>query len=105
MKIKIICLLLTGFLLMSAEDGCEEMLLIKKTYPNPVQSELHVELAPTLFEEVFEIDYQVVNMSGQTVSVGQFTDENGTINCSELTPGYYIIQLPTYGESSKFIKK
>ena len=105
MKIKIFCLLLTGFLLMSAEDGCEEMLLIKKTYPNPVQTELHVELAPTLFEEISAVDYQIVNMSGQTVAVGKFTDDISSVNCSELLSGYYIIQIPAYGESSKFIKK
>ena len=97
--------LIIAFFLMSAEDGCEERLLIKNIYPNPVITELQVELEAALFEEYAQIDYQVVNMKGQVIASGKFENENNSINCSEFESGYYVIQLPQYGESTKFIKK
>ncbi len=104
MRFKIIYLLIIAFFLTSA-DGCEEVLLIKKTYPNPVATELHVELETEFLEDFFEIDFKVINMNGQVVKTGKFENEVNSINCSELEPGYYVIQLPELGESSKFIKK
>ncbi len=105
MKLKTIYLLIIAFFLISAEDGCEEVLLIKNIYPNPVATELHVELQTEFLEDFFEIDFQVVNMSGQVIKSGKFDNEINSINCSELQPGYYVIQIPAYGESTKFIKK
>ena len=90
---------------MTSEDGCEEVLLIKNIYPNPVKTELHVELQTEFLEDFFEVNYTIVSMNGQVVGTGKFENELNSINCSELQPGYYIIQVPEYGESTKFIKK
>jgi len=103
MKTRAIFFLAIALFLISA-DGCETT-AINKLYPNPVDNELHVELNTEFLQEPFEVDYQVTNMSGQIVQSGLLESNENSINCSELTPGYYVITLVNYGKSARFVKK
>jgi Secretion system C-terminal sorting domain len=104
MKMKAILSIIIAFMLMSA-DGCEEFKLIKNIYPNPVQTELNVELETTYLDDYFQIEYEIVNMNGQSIKNGKFENETNSINCSELQPGQYILRILELGESNIFIKK
>ena len=68
-------------------------------YPNPVQTNLHVEI-PTQFSEV---ELKIYNQLGQKVLQTDLTSESNTINVSSLSSGIYLLKIST-GNHSKTYK-
>jgi hypothetical protein len=58
-----------------------------KVYPNPVENILHVETDKT------GMDYQLLNINGQTVSNGKLENMNQEINFSDLPAGIYFLKI------------
>ena len=58
-----------------------------KVYPNPVKNILNVETDTT------GIGYQLLNISGQSVSNGKLENTTQQINFSNLPPGTYFLKI------------
>ncbi len=65
-------------------------------YPNPVRDELHILNAPNSL-----LNIEIYNLSGMLVR--KIENITGSIDVSDLSPGYYIIK-DNRGGSSKFVK-
>lgn len=70
-------------------------------YPNPSNTELHIETD----DNIQLLSYQIIKLTGQQVKKGNFTSQ--LIDISELSSGQYIIELNTdKGNLSRsFLKK
>lgn len=72
-------------------------------YPNPVQDMLHIAIEST----VYQLDVEVLNMSGRPVTTGILTNGQGEINTSNLSGGLYWVTVRQDGKilaSGKFVK-
>ncbi len=58
-----------------------------KVYPNPVENILHVET------DKKDMDYQLLNISGQAISNGKLKNTNQVINFSDLPAGTYFLKI------------
>lgn len=92
------------FFVIIAAEGCE-FEVVEKIYPNPVTSELNVDLVDEFLEDPFEIKYQIVGINGNIYQIGVFTERTNTISCYDLPKGSYILSLPDYGMTKTFIKQ
>ena len=80
--------------------GLEESVLEDfRFYPNPVQTNLYVEI-PTQFSEV---ELKIYNQLGQKVLQTDLTSESNTIDVSSLSSGIYLLKIST-GNHSKTYK-
>jgi len=73
-----------------------------KLYPNPVGNELNVNISNN-FDKA---QIQIISITGQIVFNGEFTENNVTINTSNLKSGFYVARIITDGKISniKFVK-
>lgn len=64
-------------------------LLTAHLYPNPATQKVHIG-----FDDIRgEVFYNLLNVSGQTLSSGKFIDQFNTLDISGVEPGMYILQL------------
>jgi len=68
-------------------------------YPNPVKDNL------LYISNVDTATYRVISMLGQEISKGNV--ENGTVPVSNITPGTYLLEVTSNGQSAakRFIKQ
>ncbi len=71
--------------------------------PNPVKDQLNVKMDNQLMGT---IEYEIFNISGQSMMSGAFNSKETKINTSKLTTGIYFINLRANNETQtiKFIK-
>lgn len=70
--------------------------------PNPAANELNIN-----FSESIEAVYQIIGLNGAIYKTGELSNHKNRIDVSDLTSGFYILQLENNGKYavSKFVKK
>lgn len=71
-------------------------------FPNPVEKRIHLKHP---FGHQKDSPFSIVNLSGQTIIEGKFSDNN--VDVSQLSPGMYFLQIKIDNKvgTKKFVKK
>ena len=78
------------------DPGINELSVI--IYPNPANQSISIETE-------LESDCNIINLQGQVVKMIPESDIHKPIDISNLSPGFYILQMLETGRTFKFIKQ
>jgi hypothetical protein len=78
----------------------EEFDMLSKVYPNPVTSELNVDL-----QQKADVKYMVSDILGKPITNGEFHDTTNKLDISNLPNGVYVLTLtPSNGKGEESVR-
>ena len=82
-------------------DGIDELQLIFRTYPNPTNNLLILDLKDYPFEN---LTYQIFNLNGELLANNPLTNTTTSINMGNWPPSIYFLKVVKQGQYLKTFK-